>query len=74
MQNLKTGSRSQPRQSDAAGCSLKKLGWPVDRRGVTIYLLQQYSVGERRMCSVLKIYRNVYRYQSVKDQQARLRM
>jgi len=26
------------------------------------------------MCSVLKIYRNAYRYQSVKDQQAQLRM
>jgi putative transposase len=52
----------------------KKLGWPVDRRGAAIYLLQQYSVNERRMCSVLKMYRNAYRYQSVKDQQAQLRM
>ena len=38
-----------------------------------MYLLDPYAVSERRMCSVLKIYRNAYRYKSVKDEQAVLR-
>lgn len=37
-------------------------------------MLEQYSISERRMCSVLKIYRNAYRYKSRKDEQALLRM
>lgn len=46
---------------------------PVDRKGAAAYLLEQYSISERRMCSVLKIYRNTYRYKSKKDEQAVLR-
>ena len=37
-------------------------------------MLEQYDVSERHMCSVLKIYRKTYRYKSVRDEQAILRM
>lgn len=39
-----------------------------------MYLLEQYRVSERHLCEVLRIYRNAYRYKSVKDEQAFLRM
>lgn len=39
-----------------------------------IHLQNVYAVSERRACKVLKIYRSAYRYKSVKDEQAFLRM
>ena len=46
---------------------------PVERKDAALYLLAHNDVSERRVCSVLKIYRNAYRYESRKDQQAVLR-
>ena len=37
-------------------------------------MLEHYDISERRVCSVLKMYRNAYRYKSRRDEQAYLRM
>lgn len=54
-------------------CS-QKTGKAVDRKDAAIYLLREYGISERRVCAVLRIYRNMYRYKSKKDTQAYLRM
>lgn len=38
------------------------------------HLLTDYRVSERRACDVLKVHRSVYRYRSIADDQAALRM
>lgn len=39
-----------------------------------LYLQAIYAVSERRACKVLRIHRSAYRYKSIKDEQAFLRM
>ena len=68
------GRRSEPRQTDASGCAVKKIIRPARKRALVNHLKESYRVSERRACVVLRFGRSTYRYQGRRDEQAALRM
>ena len=69
-----TSSRSELGQADASGCAAKKALKPAQKRSYGEVLQVCYSASERRVCRVLQCLRATYRYESVADEQAVLRM
>src|SRR5260221_5585677 len=68
------GRRPDARQSDVAGCAIKKILEPSRRRQVVEYLHGSYRVSERRACSVTRLNRGTFRYRGHQDPRTALRM
>jgi putative transposase len=57
------GGRSEPGQGDVAGCAVKRVLRPTQRKTLVGHLVDRYRVGVSRACAVVKQSRSAFYYQ-----------
>ena len=69
-----TGCGFEFGQEDVAGRVVKKVLRPAGKRKAVEFFRLAYDVSERRACRAIRFQRSSYRYRSIKEPQAPLRM